>query len=385
MLNNLTASISEPISNYFISDSNLPFTDYIARNRHLIQERRPDLQETGTQAKLILDVNSPFECYPANPITSGKKLKYGVLLLHGLLDCPFSLKDLGQHLQGNGILSRSILLPGHGTLPEDLLSVSYHHWIQAVRYGVESLRKEVDQVYLAGYSTGAALSVYQALQDAQISGIILLAPAIRIKVPMNIVVAFEYLKKWLRVTHNQWIYKSDEVDYAKYSSITFNAVNQVSMLTDALRDLRKHHSLTCPIFMAVSREDETISSDRAIDFFSHFHNQESKLLLYTSMDHIYPDTRIVTRLTQYPDLHIHHFSHISIPFSPNNIYYGQKGNYPYASHIGNGYNYGAYSNVETDICEQLHKLKLIKNPRRKLTYNPDFNYMAEQITQFIKG
>lgn len=391
---NLTSSVSWIVN--MINDSertadctnrnnnHLPFSDYITGCRAIIKERRIDLQPAGSHANLIIDANSPFELYPSNPIHSVNRLKYGVLLLHGLLDCPYSLKDLGKHLQANGILCRSILLPGHGTTPEDLLSVSYQDWIKAVRYGVDSLSKEVDHIYLAGYSTGAALSVHEALQSSHLSGIILIAPAIRIKIPINLVVSWHYLKRWLHINHNQWIDKVKEIDYAKYLSIPFNAVNQVSKLTDVVRDLRQQRTLTCPIFMAVSREDETISSQKAIHFFSGLNNPRSQLLLYANTTETIADKRIHVRTTQYPDLNIKHFSHVALPYAPNNPHYGQHGDYLFASNQP-GFLYGAFSRVEYKMLNRLHQLKLSKNKYRQLTYNPDFDYMADEITRFIKG
>jgi esterase/lipase len=384
MLSNLSASLNESIINYPISDSSLPFSEYISRSRAIIEERRTDL-ETNANSTLILEANSPFELVPEKPITSGKRIKYGVLLIHGLLDCPFSLRDIGKQLQNSGMLCRAIVLPGHGTTPADLLSISYHDWIQALRYGVDSLKKDVEHIFLAGYSTGAALSVYQALQDSQISGIILLAPAIRIKAPVDIVVSWHYMRKWFS-SSNMWLYTEKEIDYAKYLSIPFNPVTQVAILTRVLRELRQHHDLDCPVFMAVSREDETISSHRAIDFFSSLRNQDSKLLLYTSTRHAYPDKRILTRESAYPHLNVKHFSHVSIPFSPENVHYGQHGDYRYASHLDSkNIIFGAYNRIESDTYNLFHKMKLIKHERRELTYNPDFNFMTDQIIQFITG
>jgi len=306
-----------------------------------------------------------------------------VLLVHGLLDCPFSVKDLSRQLKANGILCRSILLPGHGTRPEDLLSVTWQQWIQAVRYGIASMRHEVEHLYLAGYSTGAALSVHEALKDSSIAGLILLAPAIRIKVPMNLITTFRYLKKWLHINHNEWIDKITEIDYAKYLSITFNAVTQVSALTDAINSLRENKSLTCPVFMAVSADDETISSKEALEFFSDYHHAESKLLLYASTPETSSDPRIIVRSTNYPALNIQGFSHVSLPFAPDNSHYGQHGDYAYAAHPDKDYVYGAYNRVESDFLRRLHAAGLLKNRYRQLTYNPDFLFMAEEIGKFV--
>lgn len=384
MFGNLSSSLSDTSIDYPISDSQLPFSDYIAKSRAIIESRRSDLQSaTPAEADKIINANSPFELYPANPIVSGSKLKYGALLIHGLFDSPFSMRDIGTSLQAQGILSRAILLPGHGTKPQDLLQISYHDWIQATRYGVESLRKEVEQVFLVGYSTGATLSVYHALQDSQIAGIILLSPAIKIKAPIDIMVAWHNLLK-LMTKNNEWLQIDEEVDYAKYKSIPFNPVKQLAKLTDTINELQQHHSLLAPIYMVASREDETISSHAAIDFFTSFHSDDSKLLLYTSHDHRYPDARIVTRLTHYPDLHISHFSHVSIPFSPTNPHYGQEGDYIRASHPQSGsVVYGAYNDIEEKFLNLLASMHIIKYRRAELTYNPDFEYMTNEIISFI--
>lgn len=384
MFSHLSVTVDEKPSSYPISDIKLPFSDYIAKSRAMIEERRQDL--SSHHANLIVDANCPFELYPKNPIYSGKQIKYGALLIHGLLDCPFSLRDVGERLQKNGVLSRAILLPGHGTIPSDLLHVSHHDWIQAVRYGVESLRHEVENIVLIGYSTGATLSLYHALQDTQISGVILLSPAIKIKTPVDVAVAWHKFTRYFTNNHKQWMCKENEIDYAKYHSITFNAITQVSALTTVIRELHEQHPLTLPIHMIVSREDETISSHRAIDFFTSLHNQDSRLLLYTSVDHRYPDPRIVTRLTHYPAFRIKHYAHVALPFSPNNPHYGEQGDYQYSAHPHTPeVLYGAYNRIESRLFDFLYGVGLTKYRRRELTYNPDFDYMATEIVKFVTG
>lgn len=382
MFSNLSTIIEEPAINYPISDNNLPFPDYIARSRAIIEKERKDLK-LSPHPELVIDSNSPFELYPANPIKSSSKLKYGVLMIHGLLDSPFSFRDIGATLQDNGILCRSILLPGHGTTPEHLFSISHQDWIKALEYGIESFRKEVDYIYLAGYSTGATLSIYRALQDANLAGIILLAPAIRIKAPVDLLMGWQYIKKQLRYPDKQWLYHVKEEDYTKYCSITINAVTQVATLTKIIKNLRRKHTITCPIFMISTHEDETICNQAALKFFSGLNHPDSKLLLYTSRKHAYKDKRIIARKSQYPKLNIQSFSHISLPFSPNNFHYGEQGDYPYASHYKDEFDYGAFNTIEIDTYNFFYKLKIAKKMRRSLTYNPDFNFMAEQITKFI--
>lgn len=365
-----------------IHDAHLPFQNYIEGCRHIIEEGRLDIQQNPAQAPMIVEANCPFELKPEDAPT-GKKYRYGVLLIHGLFDSPFSLKDIGLALRKHGIFSQALLLPGHGTHPRDLISVSYQQWIKAMRYGLASLRKQAEKIYLIGYSTGASLSVYQALQDPDIAGVILLSPAIKIKIPINLVVGWQYFSKWLG-RDKQWAVQEEEIDYVKYSSIPFNPIYQVEALTHVVRDLYSRTIFRTPVFMAVSREDETISSDRAIQFFSNLPNPKSKMLLYTAYERTYPDKRILTCSMTSFNKSIRHLSHISLPFTSENPHYGICGDFPFASRLNQSKMvYGAYNLVEISAFEMLYKVGLSNQKRRILTYNPDFPNMMQQIIKFI--
>ncbi len=75
------------------------------------------------------------------------------------------MRHLAEFFLENGFRVMAVLLPGHGTQPGDLLEVTWQEWAKTVAYGAYKLAEEVDEVYLAGYSTGATLSVYQSLRD----------------------------------------------------------------------------------------------------------------------------------------------------------------------------------------------------------------------------
>lgn len=383
MLSNLSEPNNKASLKYPSLGQNLTFSDYIARCRALIEDRRTDLHQAGINAKHVLDANSPFELTPENPIRSGKRYKYGALLIHGLFDCPFSLRDTARQLQANGVFCRAVLLPGHGTTPSDLLDVNYQEWIEAVRYGVNSLRDEVEQLFLVGYSMGGALSIHHALENNNIDGLVLLAPAIKVKAPVDIVVSWHKLLS-LITDNKQWIYSEDEIDYAKYQSIAFNPVAQIATLIEKTEKLSNEKPLNCPIYMVMSHEDETVSSHVAVDYFMQLKNPQSKLLLYSAQEHTYPDSRITTRLTQFPNLHIKHFSHVSAMFREDNSHYGIHGDYAHASKTNRPeFTYGAYNHIEVSIYDLLYNLGIITKRRRELTYNPDFPFMANEISQFI--
>jgi esterase/lipase len=286
-------------------------------------------------------------------------------------------------LQAQGILSRSILLPGHGTNPSDLLLVNHEEWIAEVAYGIESLKKQAEQIFLIGFSTGAALSLYHALESSNIAGLILIAPAIKIKAPVDALLDWHY---WIKSfsQNPEWICKEHEIDYVKYRSIPYNAVRQVNALIKRIKSLYPVGKLKLPMLMIASREDETICSDTAIRFFTQFHHPHSQLLLYSSINRPYTDKRIISRGSTYSALGIKHFSHVSLPFAPHNQHYGQEGDYKYASRLNNKkVIYGAYNEAERQCLDVLRHLHVLKYKRRLLTYNPDFNFMCQQIIHFI--
>lgn len=250
----------------------LSFSDYIAQCKTIIAKARQDLDPNDIG--LIIESNSPYELRPTN----NSKIKSGALLVHGLLDSPFIMKDIGIHLQSQGLLVRSVLLPGHGTVPGALLNVDYRDWLQIVRDGITSLSKEVDKIFLVGFSTGAVCSIYQTLLDStKIAGIIALAPAYKINSLLDFATRWPSLinHHWKR---GQWMTIEIENDYVKYRSIPYRAGYEVYKLTREIATLSQKKSLTCPVFYILSHDDKVISTPSAIKYFEADKNPDSKMI-----------------------------------------------------------------------------------------------------------
>lgn len=368
---------------YPTTNTHLPFTEYISICKNIIKKHRIDLNNYHVDAQTIIDANSPFELTPKQPIYCNNKYKYGVLLLHGLFDCPFSFQDIAGRLQTNGVVCRSLLLPGHGTSPRDLLTVSYQDWLETLHYGIASFKDEVEHLFLAGYSTGGTLAVYQALQNQNIAGIILLAPALKIKSPMDILLNWHFLKKYVS-NHREWLWFEDETDYTRYRSILFNAVNQLVQLINLVKTLRKTNKLSCPVMLVTTNEDEIISSAETLRFFSQSAHPKSKLIFYTSQEKRQTDERIISRLSRQEGSSIRNYSHLALPFSPDNKHYGKHGDYFHAAHPeAPQYMFGAYNRLQIQLFDLLYSLGLNSVKRRELTYNPDFDFMTDEIIKFI--
>ena len=85
----------------------------------------------------------------------------GVLLLHGMSDSPYSLRALGETLNRNNYWVIGLRMPGHGTAPSGLTTITWEEMALVVKLGMAHLASKVGEkpVHIIGYSTGAPLSL----------------------------------------------------------------------------------------------------------------------------------------------------------------------------------------------------------------------------------
>ena len=131
----------------------------------------------------MVEDRGPFELPPEGRTcrTADGEAVRAALLIHDLGETPYVLRDLGVRLARACYRVRAILLPGHGGVPGDLLSVDYRTWQEAVRLGVASLAGSAAEVTLVGFGIGGTLALDYVLSDRPeaipIAALVLLAPA----------------------------------------------------------------------------------------------------------------------------------------------------------------------------------------------------------------
>ncbi len=362
-----------------IYDLSLPFADYILQYQTIIDRSRLD---SNPNRELALQANLPFELRP-DPDTA-KRIKYGALLVHGLFDSPFIMRDVGEQLKKQGILVRAILLPGHGTVPGALLNSTYQQWMQAITYGVHTLKQEVDKLLLVGLSTGGGLSVYHALMNANIEALILFSPAFKINSLIDFSANWHRCISWAWEKAKWGYIAPEEADYAKYTSFPYNSVYQVYQLIQAIKKLSQTRTLSCPVLMGLTWEDKIVKASTAIHQFRRWPNEKNRLILYSKDPKRYLEKRIISRNAIYPEMNISSIAHAAIPVSPTNSHYGMHGDWPLASHIDpSHYQYASLDKIDELFYSYLYRVGLVRLRHRRLTFNPDFDFLASQINEFI--
>ena len=77
------------------------------------------------------------------------------LLVHGFTGSPAHLLELGQAINRDGYSVKSILLPGHGTTPEEMEKTNHDDWYKCIEDAYLSAKNEYSKVNIISLSMGA--------------------------------------------------------------------------------------------------------------------------------------------------------------------------------------------------------------------------------------
>lgn len=432
------------------------FADYVQDTRDALFRARAGLEPDPRIRREHVDLVAPYE-WPLRPACAGKAGD-GVLLVHGLTDSAFAMRDLGDALaappqagETGGdpcYLVRSILLPGHGSVPGDLVGVDADQWRAAVRYGLASFRGQVQRVHVVGFSTGAALGLELVAAPGEpppvpVASVTGLSPAVGIANWLTKHPAMFALlsggKRLFGGPEGDWLDIHEDKDFAKYESFAVNGPLQLSKVQAKIR--ASSTPLAAPVFLAVSAEDATVDAWEAVDFFlGRAKHQNSRLLVYARPETMAAKAERFARLAgdavRIRCVHgsdagavgcglplpparpcafgrdggwcVTGLAHISVPVSPRNRHYGADGDY--RNCLGN-LEAGAERfcrclrrdrGQDSALCpgpsgpaEAGDAIRILGEPGEaeyragaplaaRLSYNPSFDGLAADIRTFLK-
>ena len=365
------------------------FADYVLRTREMLA--RAHAGTTRSDLENIVDGNAPFELKPSTDAPRGisKPYRRGVLLTHGLSDSPYFMRHLAAFFRENGFRVMAILLPGHGTQPGDLLDVHWQEWARAIEFGADKLAEEVDEVYLAGYSAGAALSINHSLIDSRVRGMFLFSPALEIS--QRAALAYWHtLYSWL-MPSAKWVELKPDLDIFKYESFPKNAAVQMYLLTKLVAARIKGHGLHIPTFVAASLDDATVHASATLEFISRTKHPASKLVLYATESAVLspevPLDKIERVNSTFPEQRIFSSAHTAIVMPPEDAHYGEAGEYVNCLHYHpqDMDKYQACLDKSNAAFQgEVTSGNLGKGLLRRLMYNPNYAALKDSMRRFIE-
>lgn len=362
LLQSSIPSLNQSVAYYnYIQPS---FEEYIDVTDKWLQENRSFISENKAQE---LAMNMPFENVPEGADKA-------ILLVHGLGDSPYSFSDISNSLEQQGFHVQVLLLPGHGSKPEDMMLPRYEDWQNIVDHYANLLKEQYEEVWLGGFSTGANLISIHALNNNDISGLLLFSPGFKTVTP--------FLEKFTPLIALFWQgWSADEDNYAKYNSARLKGAIEYSRSASIFRENISTKTISIPTLIVVSEFDSVIDADSIKGFFEDkFSHPDSQLIWYGSLLESKKSNRVKTYSMTREDLKISTGSHMSPLFSPKNPYYGQSGQKTICDN--------SFSQSDIQACKQGHPTWFSawgysENDKvfARLTWNPYFNEMEKSIKQ----
>ncbi len=372
------------------SGGQMPFADYVAHSREMICRARSGA--AAASLAQIVDGNAPFELKPADgfPPGQGKPYRRGVLLTHGLSDSPYFMRHLAAFFQENGFRVMAVLLPGHGTRPGDLLDTKWGEWVKAVAYGADRLAAETEEMFLAGFSAGGALSLLQSLSDSRVRGLLLFSPALGIS-PRAAWADLHKLYSWL-APGAKWVDIKPDADIYKYESFPKNAATQMHKLIREISGQLRLRGINIPVFVAASLDDATVDIRATLKFMARAGHPGSRMLLYTTgadtLSLGIPAEKLELVNSALPAQKILSSAHTAIVLPAEDRHYGIGGDYCNCTHYypGDPEKYAACNKGAADVWQGEITVQNLKvGILRRLMFNPHFAMLKASMKQFIGG
>ncbi|MEC4766460.1 alpha/beta fold hydrolase [Halomonas sp. CUBES01] len=314
----LSSCAMPPDSPRFQPSGSLPrhdqpsFDEYVRDTHAWIADNRAFI---GDDRHREIALNAPFERRPDTPA------KRGILFVHGLGSSPWYFTDMANAMADDGWLVRSILLPGHGSRPADLMLPAHEDWEDAVAHHTQLLANEVDELWLGGFSTGGNLVTAQAFKDDRVEGLLLFSPGFYPDSQyLFLAPAISYFWDWLDI--------DDEDNIATYQSLPSRGAALYYRSVSAVQKNLDAEHFDKPVLMTMSQHDSVLDPAATLDAFqTRFTHPSSRFVWYGDTPAHLDDPRI-TALTSYlPERRISNFSHMNVLFAPENPYYGEAGSY----------------------------------------------------------
>ena len=365
-----------------------------------------------------------------------KSPRAAVLLLHGMSDSPYSLRNLAERLHKAGVYAVGLRVPGHGTAPSGLVSVTWQDMDAAVRIAVRHVAEKAggQPVYLVGYSNGGALAVnyvLDSLNDAtlpQIDRVVLLSPEIGLAKVAALAVWQARLGNLLGLEKLAWNGLLPEYDPYKYGSFAVNAGDVAYRLTKEIQ--RSITALSAngkikgipPILAFSSIVDATVTASDLIDgLFNRLPEAGHELVLFdinrmadiepimkwdsskmfaalqrnpgrtftlslvTNKDGSSRDVMLVSKKPEesessdkdlnltWPD-DIYSLSHVALPFPPDDPLYGGDGSSKSPGiHLGDIALRGERGVLQIPPADML-----------RLRWNPFYSYLESRALEFLE-
>jgi carboxylesterase len=102
---------------------------------------------------------------------------HGALVIHGFTGNPGSMRGLAEAFAAAGFHVEMPLLPGHGTVVDEMVPTRWADWAEAAEAAYQAIAARADKVVVAGLSMGGALTLRVGADHPEVAGLVCVNPA----------------------------------------------------------------------------------------------------------------------------------------------------------------------------------------------------------------
>lgn len=204
-----------------------------------------------------------------------------VLLLHGFTATTVEVRGLGEYLHQHGLAVSAPLLPGHGTVPEDMHSVSWQDWARTVEQAYLELTGRFSRVFVGGESLGGLLTLHLAQKQPNITGILLYATAIILRGAWQARFLAPFIKT-IPKSHSGTD-PAGHLPWQGYTVASLPAVNQLSKLQNLVR--KNLSAVRQPTLIFHGKLDQRIAPECSQFIYEKISAKKKELILLERSGH----------------------------------------------------------------------------------------------------
>lgn len=354
------------------------FENYIAYAQDYLRNARLD-----SPSEEFIRNASPFVLEPGSECEQGKTGQYthGVVLTHGLIASPYSMRPIAEYFQSRCFYVLAILLPEHSSRPGEFINTRWQSWAEVQHFATRILQEKVENVFLSGHSVGGELAIYEAATNPEVKALVLFTPAMQITGAAKYAKYFSLLGKLFPKA--AWFEVRDDLSLYRYESITFSGARESYGLIQATNKALAEKPLSIPVFTVASVEDNTVYTDVTLAFMAEQQHPASRTLLYSQ--HPIPGSdkvKVISSLAR--DQGVLSVSHLGIMLSDAHPEYGRDGAYRSCGHyFEEPENFSKCTDGKRDFYGEVTPENLQEGIVERIAFNPFYEDLLKELDEFI--
>ena len=229
--------------------------------------------------------------------------KGAVLLFHGLTGSPYELKKYGQFLYNNGYDIYAECLPGHGDNMAEIYTVSYNDWLDFAYTRFRELKSSYEKVFVSGLCLGAVLAIATAIKfKDEVDGVVALSttlyldgwrlPWYKFLIPMALSTIFRFYYSYPECEPHgiknertrKVVKKLLEKGDVGMNDFPMTGIYELLKLSKVVR--KQLSSMTAPILLIHSEEDDLTSKKSAYVVYNNISSQDKELIILNDSYHM---------------------------------------------------------------------------------------------------